>query len=151
MTAEPVYQRRQYLVDRRYQFHFVSRVFLVVLLVAGLSLLLSVALVWFNMNRPSVSSDTSLVAAFLAITTMMAVDLVVAIPVVFFFSIRQSHRVVGPMNRIKQTLEAIGTGNFSERIVLRQGDVLEDLAKTINRMAEDLQKRFPSSGTSGTS
>ena len=52
---------------------------------------------------------------------------------------------MGPLKRMTRAIDAIGQGDFSQRLVLRKGDVLEDLAQTINRMAESLRKKFPSS------
>jgi methyl-accepting chemotaxis protein len=143
MSPEPPYKRRQYLVDRGYQLRFVSRVFLVVLLVAVVSSLISTAMLWVNMYRPDLESHTPLIASLIAVATTLLIELLLAIPIVFYLGIRQSHRIVGPMSRIKKMLEAIGTGDFSQRITLRQGDALEDLAKSLNLMAEALQQRFP--------
>ena len=145
MDAERPYQRKQYLVDRAYQLRFVTRVFLVVLLVGVISSLLSTGLLWMNMYRPDLETHTPLIASLIAVASTLLIELLLAIPLVFFLGIRQSHRIVGPMNRLKRTIEAIGTGDFSQRIVLRQGDALEDLAKSINQMAESLGQRFPRS------
>ena len=143
MTPERPYRRRQYLVDRRYQLQFVSRIFMLVLLVAVISLILSSVLLWRNMYQPELQSQTPLVAALVASATTMLVELLVAIPLVFFLSIRQSHRIVGPINRLQRLLEAVGNGDFSQRITLRHGDALEDLAKSINQMVQNLEQRFP--------
>ena len=142
MNAERPYKRKQYLVDRGYQLRFVTRVFMVVLAVAVASSLLSTGLLLKFMYRPELDSHTPLIAALIAVAMTLTFELLLAIPIVFVLGIQQSHRVVGPMNRIKRTLEAIGTGDFSQRITLRQGDALEDFAKSINRMAESLQQRF---------
>jgi methyl-accepting chemotaxis protein len=141
MSPEESYKRTQYLVDRGYQLRFVTRLFLAVLAVATISSLISCGLLWTSMDRPGAGLDTSLVIALIAIATTLLIELLLAIPIVFFLGIRQTHRVVGPMNRLKRTLQAIGTGDFSQRITLREGDVLEDLAQSINRMAENLQQR----------
>lgn len=143
MDATRPYKRKQYLVDRSYQLQFVTRVFMVVLAVAVVSSLLSIGLMWFNMYRPDLESHTPLIASFIAVATTLLIELLLAIPIVFYLGIRQSHRIVGPMNRIKRTLEAIGQGDFTQRISLRQGDALEELAKSISQMAESLQHRFP--------
>ena len=143
MSAERPYKRKQYLVDRGYQLRFVTRVFMVVLLVAVVSSLMSTSLLWTNMYRPDLDSQTPLIASMIAIATTLLIELLLAIPLVFFLGIRQSHRIVGPLNRIKRTLEAIGAGDFSQHITLRRGDALEDLAKSINQMAQSLQQRFP--------
>lgn len=146
-TPELPYKRKQYLVDRGYQLTFVTRVFMVVLAVAVASSLISTALLYTNMYRPDLPQQ-SLISSLIAVATTLLIELLLAIPIVFFLGIRQSHRVVGPMNRLRRILEAIGAGDFSQRIILRQGDALEDLAKSVNQMAEALQKRFPRSPAS---
>jgi len=143
MNGELPYRRKQYLVDRGYQLRFVTRVFVVVLIVAVVSSLISTGLLWTNMYRADLEQQATLIAALIAVATTLLVELLIAIPLVYFLGIRQSHRVVGPVNRIKRVLEAIGAGDFSQRIVVRRGDALEDLAKTINRMADSLQQRLP--------
>ena len=140
MAPEQPYRRKQYLVDRSYQMRFVTRVFMVVLVVAVASSLLSTGLLMKSMYQPDLPQQ-SLIASLIAVAITLLIELLLAIPVVFFLGIRQSHRVVGPMNRLKRTLEAIGAGDFSQRITLRQGDALEDLAKSVNQMAEALAKR----------
>jgi nitrate/nitrite-specific signal transduction histidine kinase len=84
----------------------------------------------------------------LTVAITLLIELILAIPIMFFLGIRQSHRIVGPMNRLKATLEAIGRGDFSQRITLRQGDALEDLATSINQMAQGLQQQFQKSSSS---
>lgn len=143
-NPEMPYKRKQYLVDRGYQISFVTRIFMVVLAVAVISSLISTALLYTNMYRPDLPQQT-LISSLIAVATTLLIELLLAIPIVFFLGIRQSHRIVGPMNRLKRILEAIGAGDFSQRIILRQGDALEDLAKSVNQMAEALQKRFPRS------
>ena len=144
MSPEAQYQRKQYLVDRAYQLSFVTKTFMMVFTVAVLSSLLAISLLWTNMYRPDLEMQSNLIAAFIAVATTLLIELLVAIPIVYILGVRQSHRIVGPMNRLKQMLAAIGSGDFSQRITLRQGDALEDLAKAINQMAEQLGQRHSS-------
>ena len=135
------YKRTQYLVDRRYQLRFVTRLFMVVLAVASASTLLSAYLLWRNMYVPGEGLQTSFIAALIAVCTTLLVELLLAIPLIFYVGIRQTHRVVGSIKRMERMLDAIGKGDFSQRITLRKGDALEDIAEAIKRMAERLQKR----------
>ncbi|MBI4343849.1 MAG: HAMP domain-containing protein [Candidatus Omnitrophica bacterium] len=143
-------KRRQYIVDPAYQLRFVTRVFLIVLAVAVPGSFIATGLVWSTMYRPELGSQTHLIVAIESVAMTLLAELILALPIVFFLSIRQSHRIVGPITRIKQCLEGIGAGDFSQRIHLRKGDVLDDLAKAINAMAENLQRRGPG-GSSGSS
>ena len=141
MAAHQPYKRTQYLVDRAYQIRFVTRLFMVVLAVAVASSLIASTLLWRQLYQPDLGSNSALVTGLIAVSATLLVELLLAIPLVFILGIRQSHRVVGPMKRMKLALEAIGCGDYSQRLTLRHGDVLEDLAASINQMAEALQKR----------
>lgn len=142
MDPKPQFKRRQYIVDPAYQLQFVTRVFLMVLAVAVSGSFIATVLVWRMMYQPELGTQTNLIVAIEAVAMTLLAELFLALPLVFFMSIRQSHRIVGPINRIKRCLADISAGDFSQRIYLRKGDALEDLAKSINAMAEELQRRF---------
>lgn len=142
MSPEAPYKRRQYLVDRAYQLRFVTRMFMVVLAVAAVSSLIASGLLSASMYQPDLPQQT-VVYCFIAIALTLLVELLISIPAIWILGIRQSHRVVGPIMRLKKMIEAIGNGDFSQRITLREGDALEGLAKSLNAMCESLQKRYP--------
>ena len=140
-TAQPPFKRRQYLVDRPYQLRFVTRLFMGVLGVAVASSLIASSILWRQLYTPELGTTGPLVTGLVAVSATLLVELLLSIPLIFFLGIRQSHRVVGPVKRIKATLQAIGEGDFSQRLTLRPGDALEDMAQAINTMAEALQQR----------
>ena len=140
MSPRPWY-RREYLVDRRYQLRFVTRLFLVVLVVAVTAALVSSALVWKHLSQTDEGASLWATVALVSISATLLIELLISIPLIFLLGIRQSHRIVGPMKRVKRGLEAIGRGEFTHRVTLRQGDALEELAGWINSMAEALERR----------
>ena len=148
-AGKPQFKRRQYIVDPAYQIRFVTRVFLIVLAVAVIGSLIATALVWATMYKPELGNQDYLIVAIEAVAMTLLAELILSLPLVFVLSIRQSHRIVGPINRLKRCLAAIGAGDYSQRITLRKGDALEELAKSINEMAQALQRR--SSGGSSPS
>jgi len=145
MSEQPKYIRRQYLVDRAYQLQFVTRVFIAIFGIAVISSGIASIMLWFNMYRANSGEQTHLIVAFIAVSITLIVELLVSIPIAYYFGIRQSHRVVGPMIRLKRTLEVIGQGDYSQRITLRKGDALIELANQINKMAENLENRHSGS------
>jgi nitrogen fixation/metabolism regulation signal transduction histidine kinase len=144
MADEYKHLRKQYLVDREYQFRFVRSVLVWVFGIAVLGAVVAIGLLWHQMYRPEFEQQGYFIAAFIGVSVTLLIELLIAIPIVSFVGIRASHRIVGPIARIKKALEAIGTGDFAQRITLRKGDALEDLAVSINQMAEQLKKRGPS-------
>ena len=141
MLASPIRKRKEYLVDRTFQIRFASRLLLAVFLIASISACFSSVLLWKGLYQPEEGVQTSLATALIAVSATLLVELLLAIPIIVVFSVRQTHRILGPMNRIRQALAAIGRGEFPQRIRLRQGDALEDLAEAVNQMAAAVQKR----------
>ena len=114
---------------------------MVILAVAVLACLITSGLLWRNLYLPDQENGPVLItSALIAVSLTLLIELLIAIPLIFVLGIRQTHRVIGPINRMKRILEAIGSGDFSQRITLRKGDVLDGLAQAINQMAEQLQR-----------
>ena len=130
------------LVDRAYQLRYFTRMLITICAFAVLSSLLATAILWKNMYRPELDQQLHIASGLIGMAMVLLIELLIAVPVVYFLAIRQSNQIVGPLKRITHAIEAIGQGDFSQRLVLRQGDVLEDMATSINQMAEQLRKRY---------
>ena len=52
-----------------------------------------------------------------------------------------THKYYGPLVSIRRFVLGISKGDYSQRVVLRKRDELQDLAANLNQMAESLQKR----------
>jgi methyl-accepting chemotaxis protein len=55
--------------------------------------------------------------------------------------IRTQHKYEGPVVAIQRVVTAIGRGDYSQRIVTRKGDALQDLVYALNDMVDALEKR----------
>jgi signal transduction histidine kinase len=62
-------------------------------------------------------------------------------PLVGILAIVLSHRIAGPIFRIKKTLDEIIKGDYSKRLHLRNTDELQDVAESINNLMELLEKK----------
>lgn len=56
-----------------------------------------------------------------------------------------THKYYGPIVAINRFVKAISEGDYSQRVVLRKQDELQDLAAKLNHMAESIEKRHGSS------
>ena len=142
---KPTYRRTQYWVDRDYQIRFMTRMFVAIFLVAVISAGIAMAILMKNMYRPELEQQIHLIAGCIGVAVALLVELLVSIPIVYYLGLRQSHTIVGPLKRIARMLEAVGAGDFSQRITLRKGDALEDMADALNKMAEALAQRYGAS------
>ena len=67
--------------------------------------------------------------------------LLVLVPVMAWDTIRFSHRMVGPVVRFRQTLQAVSDGEPVRPVKLREGDYLTEMRDDFNHMLDELQKR----------
>lgn len=65
----------------------------------------------------------------------VVIMLFVAVIGIFF-----SHRIAGPVYRMKADIEKVLAGDKDVRVVLRKSDKLQDLAESVNLLLEDLNK-----------
>ena len=132
--------------NRAYQIRFITRLFLIIFTITITGSLLAILTLWSLLYRAGAENQHLLIAALVGVGVAVLIELLVAVPLVYYLGARQSHQVVGPLRRITRALGAIGTGDFAQRVVVRQDDVLETIAESINRMAERLHKRHNNHG-----
>ena len=131
------------MVLRAYQLRLVGRLFLIMLAIMVVSAGFA-GLLLRQIYSTGQGVQPWLVVGLIAVAVTVITELLLAVPLIAFLGIRTSHRLVGAIDRMKQTLGAIGQGDFSQRITIRRGDALEEVAQSVNQMAEDLEQRSSS-------
>jgi len=53
-----------------------------------------------------------------------------------------THRMIGPTIAFKRHIEELLSGRYNSRITLRDGDAFDDVAESLNDLAENLEKKF---------
>lgn len=70
--------------------------------------------------------------------------LVFVVPIIFVIQtvivIFISHRIAGPLQRLKKYMRRVGDGDFSVRLRFRTYDEIHDVADSFNQMIEGLKK-----------
>jgi nitrate/nitrite-specific signal transduction histidine kinase len=61
--------------------------------------------------------------------------------VLFTLVFKLTHRYYGPLVAITRFIKQMRSGDYSQRITLRKNDELQELARDLNLLAEDLQKK----------
>lgn len=73
-------------------------------------------------------------------------SLVYVVPVVFILMTTAvvfiSHRIAGPLQRLKVYMRRVGQGDFNVKLRFRTYDEIHDVADAFNHMVEDLKKGY---------
>ncbi len=76
--------------------------------------------------------------------TLLVTALMVTVLVAIMLGIRLllfSHKIAGPLYRLEQTANAVGSGKLNLQVRLRSGDELQDVAQSMDGMVRDLRSR----------
>ncbi len=134
-------RRAHRIVNRSYQLRVVRRSILLIFAIATASCGLAVAILSRYFFNQDIQGRYFVMAGLIGAAITLFVEMILMIPILYYASLRQSHAVVGPIDRMIRALQRIGQGDFSPRLHLRPGDALHDVAKAINELATNLEKR----------
>ena len=134
--------RKRYLVNRFYQLRLILQMVILIVVATSVS-----AVVTFMLANREISTvfylahrDTwdlkELLLPVITGTSLVTFILVSAIST--FIALRESHRIVGPVNRLTNALNDLARGRISFVGVLRKDDVLKGLDEDINTLSENL-------------
>ena len=129
------WRRRQFVVDARYQWRagILAGLVAVVLLI-----LLNASLVVPHRAAPASTEHPGLAAQDRTSWGLLLLGSGVLLGGVILISVLESHRTAGAAYAIRRAVDAIRQGRPEVRIRLRQGDHLQDLARSINELAETI-------------
>ena len=132
------WRRRQFVVDARYQLRagvLVGAIALVLLVLLNASLILqdqaSAATAALSVHPVLAGQDR-------ASLVLLLLGSVVFLGGVIIVGVLESHRTAGAAYAIRRAVDAIRDGRPDIRIRLRRGDHLQDLATSVNRLAETI-------------
>ena len=147
------HRRRRYLIDPGFQYWFIGRITILAVSIIVFSLfLLALAYqqygdITVELMQPDpfgVSGVIRTVAkhgsVFSLLWPVLAVSLMGTLLVTLFFGLIISHRMAGPVYRMRMVLKEMTEGDLSGKLVLRKNDAFHPLAGSINSLGDSLQK-----------
>ncbi len=135
-------KRRNFLVDKKFQFRFLGSVIILTIFIMLLSAVITYYILYEQMQKflTTIPVDVLYSVASVICLTSLSV-LLILLPLVILLGIFMSHKIAGPIMRMEKLLEDVGDGNLNIHIKLRKGDELISLANAINRMVDKLKSR----------
>jgi methyl-accepting chemotaxis protein len=138
-------KRRIHFIKKDFQFKFILKFCLLVLLGAVIStVLLSVfakgtLTTSFKGSQLVIEKTYTAVLPALIYTNLITVVLITLATI--FVTLYVSHKLAGPMFRFEADLKMIGEGDLTKRIQIRQQDQLSDFVESLNGMTESLHHK----------
>jgi len=146
MKESTINRRRNYFIEKSFQAKFILKFCMLVaaggLLTIGTLYFLSLrSTTVVIVNSEVVVKKTSDFLLPILIQTVAVVMLLVSFATIIM-TLFISHRIAGPLYRLKKAMQDLGEGNFSTEIKLRRFDQLKDIAEAFNNLARKLRERL---------
>ena len=140
-----IYKRRNYFIDPAFQANFILKFCLIVVVS---SLVIGTAMFFLSQNSTTVAIENTRVVAKptadFILPEMAVLLLIVAVfssLVVLILTLFVSHKISGPIYRIRKEIELLQNGDLTRKFNIRNSDQLQDLAGSLNEMTQILRKK----------
>ncbi len=143
-TARPVFYKRQYIVDKPFQFRLIGTLFSIS---CANSLFFAVIVYFMYDGHLKVFYD---VAPREGATPLLSLPALFGASVLFvtifglavsgIVALYMSNQIAGPLFRTRQLLERVGAGDLRFQLRFRHNDFLTDFGDAFNRMGDELRR-----------
>ena len=139
-------RRRILFIDKKFQTRFIVN-FCGLVVLGGLITMAMLYLCTMNSNtvafvnsRVVVKSTADFILPLIVQTVCIVMILIGLATIVMTLMV--SHKIAGPLYRLKRVINSLGEGDFSEDFRIRSKDQLQDLARIFNEMIIKLRDRL---------
>ena len=132
---------KNYLINK----HDQLRIALQTLIYMSLIVLITMAVILYpSMSDIFYSQDLNIQyrasQSFLLLLNRLVPTIIILFILVFLHQIVITHRIWGPLKNFTNTIERIGKGDFTRKVIIRKGDYLKEECRQINNMVDGLSK-----------
>jgi len=143
MSDKKKYKRSHYIVEKNMQYRYVELILMHMLIF----FLVTVVIIYFSGWRQLVQKLSNVYPQAMLVNILNAVYIklwmgfIILLPVACISAILASHKIAGPLVRIRRALNQLAGNDYNLFVKLRKGDDLQDVADQINKLAESLRKK----------
>ena len=131
------YKRKIYIVDKKFQFKFVIMLLFFILVTVFTVSFTTFYVIWQNVINEFFfvpEASKKLGDIYIRTSELLILPMIVLSAIAGIAGILISHRIAGPVYRMKKVSEEIAKGNLCVNVKFRKSDELHDLADSMNAM-----------------
>ncbi len=139
------FPRRQYIVDNlQYRLLLTSLLYVLAVVFIFAGALFMPLMITLNDGAAASPAVNEAARHFLALHNRVWPPVLALIALLVLHNIVFSHRIAGPLYRIRSELKKIGDGNLFVHVKLRKNDYLDKEAASVNEMVDSLRTKVRS-------
>ncbi|MEA3489106.1 MAG: methyl-accepting chemotaxis protein [Candidatus Omnitrophota bacterium] len=134
-------RRTRLFIARRFQIRYVTLILIFMFATAILSGYTVYVTTWiiFGEKLAAVYPQGLLLGIVKKVNIILLLRLIFLTPLIILVGLVLSNRIAGPIYRIQRFLRRVSSGNYENRLYLREKDELHDLAEALNHLMSKLR------------
>ena len=135
------YKRRKFFIDKQFQLKYMLLIIFLLLMYTLLfvGFLFIPQILPFMFSSP-LEEQARAAEILLIYHKNIWPAVIIVIPLFGFFSLFITHKIAGPVYRLKVKLKQMTEWNLDSKVTLRKGDDLQELADCINLLSNELKE-----------
>lgn len=140
MSNRPFKRRRKYLIDRKFQLKYAVSILIFILITFFIFTVIfyQVGFLPLLEKLRNVYPETRLFIILRGVYKNLIISFLLLLVVALGFAIFKSHKIAGPLFRLKYHIRQMSSGDFSTRVKLRKKDELKILADELNLLSQNI-------------
>ena len=134
--------RWHYFVDKKFQMKYAGVTLIFMFLISAVCgyTIYHTLLTYLGEKLAQVYPQAMLVSILNVVKIKLAMQLILLIPIIILASIFLSHRVIGPIPKMKRHIRRLIEKDFSNELYLRKTDEFRDIAELINESTDSIKQ-----------
>ncbi len=137
-----IQRRKRYFIDPEFQKRYISMMILTLIVFANIMILLVLSVYIDEVTIAKLQAALSVDAPYKLLLPILVIAELIGLFIVGAMSLIMSHRMAGPIYRLKMDLKEIEKGDLSRIIKFREKDEFQDVAVCVNGMLESVRVKF---------
>ncbi len=139
---EKKYKRHIYIINKSFQFKYLFIIIGVMLVTVVSVSFTTFYIIWSNVIKEYFfipEASKKLVNIFIKTSELLIIPIIILLVIFSLIGIFYSHKIAGPLFRVKRICDELAKGNLNQHVKFRKGDEFHDIAESLNKVINGLK------------
>lgn len=139
---EKNYKRHIYIINKQFQFKYIFIILGITLITVFSVSFVTFYIIWSNVIKEYLfipEASKKLADIFIKTSEILVVPVLILMVIFSLVGIFYSHRIAGPLYRVKKICDELAKGNLNQNVKFRKNDEFHDVAEALNKVINGLK------------
>ncbi len=139
---EKKYKRHIYIINKGFQYKYIFIILSIMLITVFAVSFTTFYIIWSNIIKEYFfipEASKKLADIFIKTSELLLIPLIILTIIFSITGVFYSHKIAGPLFRVKRICDELARGNLNQIVKFRKGDEFHDVADALNKVINGLK------------